>query len=69
MTCTSNGFHTHPILQIWPPATTACLQTSKEYSIERDFEAKDKLFYKKSIELLEKCWNQCITLEGDYTDE
>ena len=33
------------------------------------FEAKDKLFYKKGIELLEKCWNQCITLEGDYVDE
>ena len=33
------------------------------------FEAKDKLFYKKGIELLEKHWNQCITLEGDYVDE
>ena len=29
------------------------------------FEAKDKLFDKKGIELLEKHWNQCITLEGD----
>ena len=25
---------------------------------ETYFEAKDKLFYKKGIELLEKCWNQ-----------
>ena len=38
------------------------------------FEAKDKSFYqkkkkkkkkKKGTELLEKCWNQCITLERD----
>ena len=36
---------------------------------ETYFEAKDKSFYKKSVELLEKCWNQCITLEGDYVDE
>ena len=29
------------------------------------FEAKDILFYKKKgIKLLEKRWNQCITLEG-----
>ena len=33
------------------------------------FEAKDKSLYKKGIESLEKCWNQCITLEGDYVDE
>ena len=33
------------------------------------FEAKDKSFYEKGIKLLEKCWNQCITLEGDYVDE
>ena len=25
-------------------------------------------FYNKGIELWEKCWNQCITLEGDYVD-
>ena len=36
---------------------------------EAYFEAKDKLFYKKGIKLLEKYWNQCITLEGDYVDE
>ena len=36
---------------------------------EEYFEAKDKSFYNKSIELLEKCWNQRITLEGDYVDE
>ena len=28
---------------------------------EACFEAKDKSFYKKGIELLEKRWNQCIT--------
>ena len=36
---------------------------------EAYFEARDKLFYKKGIELLEKHWNQCITLEGDYVVE
>ena len=36
---------------------------------EAYFEAKDKSFHKKGIELLEKCWNQCITPEGDYVDE
>ena len=36
---------------------------------EAYFEAKDKLFNKKGTELLEKRWNQCITLEGDYVDE
>ena len=33
---------------------------------EAYFEAKDNLFYKKDIELLEKCWNQCITLEVEF---
>ena len=36
---------------------------------EAYFEAKDKSFYKKGIEFLQKCWTQCITLEGDYVDE
>ena len=36
---------------------------------EAYFYAKDKLFNKKDIELLEKHWNQCITLEGDYVNE
>ena len=36
MNCTSNCFCTHPNLQIWPSATTGCLQTSKEWSRERD---------------------------------
>ena len=30
------------------------------------FEAKDKSFYKHGIEKLEKRWNDCIALEGDY---
>ena len=33
------------------------------------FEAKDKSFYKKGMEMLEKRWNECITFEGDYVDE
>ena len=37
--------------------------------IEVYFEAKDKSFNKKSLKLLEKRWNQCITLERDYVDE
>ena len=36
---------------------------------EAYLEAKDKSFYKKGIEILEKRWNECITLEGDYVDE
>ena len=36
---------------------------------EAYFETKDKSFYKKGIEYLEKHWNQCITIEGDYVDE
>ena len=36
---------------------------------EAYFKAKNKSFYKKGIELLEKHWNQCITLEGNYVDE
>ena len=32
-------------------------------------EAKDKSFYKKGIESLEKLSNDCITMEGDYVDE
>ena len=36
---------------------------------EAYFEAKDKLFYKHGIEKLEKHWNDCIALEGDYIDE
>lgn len=36
---------------------------------EAYFEAKDKSFYKKGIESLEKRWNDCIAIEGDYVDE
>ena len=32
MNCTLNWFHIHPILQIWPPATAGCLQTSNKCS-------------------------------------
>ena len=33
------------------------------------FEAKDKSFYKKGIESLEKRCNDYIAMEGDYVDE
>ena len=36
---------------------------------EAYFESKDESFYKKGIEELEKCWNECITLEENYVDE
>ena len=36
---------------------------------EANFESKEKSFYKHGIEKLEKRWNACITLEGDYVDE
>ena len=36
---------------------------------EAYFESKDESFYKKGIEKLEKRWNECITLEGNYVDE
>ena len=36
---------------------------------EAYFEAKVKSFFKKGIEMLEKRWNECITLEGDYVYE
>ena len=36
---------------------------------EACFEAKDKSFYKKGIESLEKRWNDCIAIGGDYVDE
>ena len=29
------------------------------------FEAKDKSFYKKGIEMLEKRWTDCFAFEGD----
>ena len=55
--------HPHPILQIWPPATTGCLQTirrmlqGKRFGFNEEvisiteayFEVKNKLFYKKGI--------------------
>ena len=33
------------------------------------FEAKDKSFYKKGIEMLKKRWTDCVAFEGDYVDE
>ena len=36
---------------------------------EAYFESKGESFYKKNIEKLEKRWNECITLDGNYVDE
>ena len=36
---------------------------------EACFKSKDESLYIKGIEKLEKCWNECITLEGNYVDE
>uniref|UniRef100_A0A1B0G5T2 Uncharacterized protein n=1 Tax=Glossina morsitans morsitans TaxID=37546 RepID=A0A1B0G5T2_GLOMM len=36
---------------------------------EAYFEGLEKSFYRKGIEMLEKRWNDCITLEGDYVNE
>ena len=36
---------------------------------EAYFESKDEPFYKKGIEKIKKCSNECITLEGNYVDE
>ena len=36
---------------------------------EACFESKDESFNKKGIENLEKHWNECITLEGNYDDK
>ena len=36
---------------------------------ETYFKAEDKLFYKKGIESLEKRWNDCIAMGGDYVGE
>ena len=33
------------------------------------FDSKDELFYKTYTEKLEKRWNECITLEGNYVYE
>ena len=83
MNCTLNCFHTDPILQIWSPATTGCLQNSKNNASGKEiwlqwrsdignwgvFWGQSQIVLQKGIELLEKHWNQCITLEGDYVDE
>ena len=33
------------------------------------FEGLPKSYYKKGIEMLEKRWNKCIELKGDYVEE
>ena len=46
MNCSSNCFCTHPIFQIWLPATTRCLLTSKEFSRKRDLAPVNKWYWK-----------------------
>ena len=46
MNCTSNCCHTQPIHQIWPSATTGCLQTTKECFRERDLPPMKKWYRK-----------------------
>ena len=36
---------------------------------EAYFKRKNESFYKKGIKKLEKRWNECIMLEGNYVDE
>ena len=36
---------------------------------EAYLESKDESYYNKGIKKLEKRWNECITLEGNYVDE
>ena len=36
---------------------------------EAYFESKNESLYKKGIEKLEKRWNECITLGGNYVGE
>ena len=36
---------------------------------ETYFEDRDKSFYKKGIEILERRWTDCITLRGNYVNE
>ena len=52
------------------------LQGKRFYSIDEVitemnayFEAKDKSFYKKGIEMLKKHWTDSVAFEGDYVDE
>jgi histone-lysine N-methyltransferase SETMAR len=33
------------------------------------FETKNKSFYKNGIKMLERRWNDCVALDGDYVDE
>ena len=48
------------------------MRLSSDYEViaatEAYFEVKDKSFYKKGIESLEKRGNDCIAMECDYVD-
>ncbi len=51
------------------PGKKIWLEWGRIAATEAYFEAKDNSFYKHGVEKLEKCWNDCITLKGDYVDE
>ena len=80
--CISNCFHIHYSPDLAPSnlrlvADFKGMLQGKRFGSNEEvisetevcFEAKDKSFYKKGIKLLEKRWNQCITLKGDYVVE
>ena len=48
------------------PMEEILLQRGSHHRNERLFLAKDKSFYKKGIEKLEKRWTDCVAFEGDY---
>ena len=45
-------------------------RTNEEVIAETEayVEAKDKSLYKSGIEVLERRWNDCVALDGDYVD-
>ena len=63
-------------LDLAPSDLNKMLQGKRFYSNEKVitetdayFEAKDKSFDKKGIEMLEKRWTDYVAFEGDYVDE
>jgi len=78
----SNCFLIHHILQIWPLPTFSCFHLKKwlggkrfgsndEVIVETNayFEEFDKSYFKEGLLKLEKRWNKCIELKGDYVEK
>ena len=53
----------------WLFADLKRMLQGKRFGSNEEVILETEAFYKKGIELLEKHWNQCITLEGDYVNE